>query len=228
MQEAKSGDPSVSGTLPRMTALISNNNISESRKYIDKSMALVLAYSNAVAFGIFAVGKLFAVVYYGKDFEKTGIIMILLAVTIVFLGCGNVVRTQYLIPNKHDKIYIYSAIIGAVVNLVINGLLIPKYASVGAAIGTIAAEFCVLFYQLYSIRKELNLKEYAHYEAVFAFIGVIMVVVINMLPESNSSAINLAVKIFAGGCVYVIIAGFYLVKAQQFKIPGFYGRGKKK
>lgn len=214
--------------LPRMTALISNNNISESRKYIDKSMALVLAYSNAVAFGIFAVGKLFAVVYYGKDFEKTGIIMILLAVTIVFLGCGNVVRTQYLIPNKHDKIYIYSAIIGAVMNLVINGLLIPEYASIGAAIGTIAAEFCVLFYQLYSIRKELNLKEYAQYEAIFALIGVIMVIVINVLPESDSSAINLAVKILAGGCVYVIIAGFYLVKAQQFKIPVFHGRWKKK
>ena len=110
----------------------------------------------------------------------------------------------------------------------INGLLIPEYASIGAAIGTIAAEFCVLFYQLYSIRKELNLKEYAQYEAIFALIGVIMVIVINVLPESDSSAINLAVKILAGGCVYVIIAGFYLVKAQQFKIPVFHGRWKKK
>lgn len=211
--------------LPRMTALISNNNISDSRKYIDKSMALVLAYSNAAAFGIFSVGKLFATVYYGKDFEKTGIIMILLAVTIVSVGCGNVIRTQYLIPNKRDKIYIYSAIIGAVVNLVINGLMIPKYASVGASIGTIAAEFCVLLYQLYFIRKELNLKVYAKYETVFAVIGIIMVIVINMLPEFDSSVFDLAAKILIGGCVYVIIAGFYLVKAQQFKIPKFHRMG---
>lgn len=213
--------------LPRMTALISSNSISESRKYIDKSMMLVLAYSNAVTFGIFAVGKLFSVVYYGDDFERTGSIMVLLAVTIVFLGCGNVVRTQYLIPNKHDNIYIYSAIIGAVVNLVINGLLIPIYAATGAAIGTIAAEFCVLFYQLYSIRKELNLKEYAKYESVFALIGIIMVVVINILPESDNDAVNLAAKIITGEFVYVVIAFFYLVKVQNFRIPVFRGRKRR-
>lgn len=213
--------------LPRMTALISSNSISESRKYIDKSMMLVLAYSNAMTFGIFAVGKLFSVVYYGDDFEQTGSIMILLAITIVFLGCGNVVRTQYLIPNKYDNIYIYSAIIGAVVNLVINGLLIPKYAATGAAIGTIAAEFCVLFYQLYSIRRELNLKEYAKYEAVFAFIGIMMVIVINILPESDNDAVNLAAKIITGGFVYVVIAFLYLVKVQNFRIPVFRGRKRR-
>lgn len=213
--------------LPRMTALISSNNISESRKYIDKSMMFVLAYSNAVTFGMFAVGKLFSVVYYGEDFEQTGSIMILLAVTIVFLGCGNVVRTQYLIPNKHDNIYICSAIIGAAVNLVINGLLIPRYAATGAAIGTIAAEFCVLFYQLYAIRKELNLKQYAKYEAVFALIGIIMVIVINMLPESDNDAVNLAAKIIAGGFVYAVVAFLYLVKVKSFGIPIFHGRKRR-
>lgn len=212
--------------LPRMTALISSNSISESRKYIDKSMLFVLAYSNAMTFGIFAVGKLFSVIYYGVAFEQTGLIMILLAVTIVFLGCGNVVRTQYLIPNKHDNIYIYSAIIGAAVNLVINGLLIPKYAAMGAAIGTIAAEFSVLFYQLYSVRKELNIKEYAKYEVIFAFIGIIMLIVINILPEADNRAVDLVVKILIGGFIYIIIAGLYLIKVKRIRVLVFHRKGR--
>lgn len=205
--------------LPRMTALISNNKTDESRMYIDKSMLLVLAYSNAAAFGIMAIGKLFSVVYYGGGFEETGIIMILLAVTIIFIGGGNVVRTQYLIPSKHDNIYIKSAIIGAIVNIIINIFLIPIYSAVGAAIATIVAEFCVLFYQLFSIRKELNLKKYVKYEIGFALIGIIMVLAIKLLPKIESDTISLLMQIVVGGIVYVILAGIYIIKIEYIRIP---------
>ena len=205
--------------LPRMTALISENNVKESRKYIDKSMLLVLAYANAVMFGIFSVGNMFATVYYGDGFERTGEIMVLLAVTVVFLGCGNVVRTQFLIPMKQDKAYIYSAVIGAVVNLVINSLLIPRYAAVGAAIGTIAAELCVLIYQLFYCRRELNLLKFAGYELVFCIFGLLMVVLIKVLPDLGSSMINLIVGVVIGGGFYIVLVAFYLVKFQKFRIP---------
>lgn len=205
--------------LPRMTALISENNVKESRKYLDKSMLLVLAYANAVMFGIFSVGNMFATVYYGDEFERTGKIMILLAVTVVFLGCGNVIRTQFLIPMKQDKAYIYSAVIGAIVNLVINCLLIPRYAAIGAAIGTIAAELCVLIYQLFYCRRELNLLKFAGYELVFCFFGLLMVALIKVLPDFGSSMINLMVSVIVGGGFYILLVAFYLVKFQKFRIP---------
>lgn len=204
--------------LPRMTALVSSHNEKESKKYIDKSMLLVLAYSNAIMFGIFAVGDLFSVVYYGKEFGRTGSIMLLLAITVVFLGCGNVMRTQFLIPNKRDTVYINSAVIGALVNLLINCMLIPRFAAMGAAIGTIAAEFSVLAYQLFATRKELNLKTYAKYEIVYVFIGTIMFIVIGLIPSFSSSVLTLAVKIIVGGSVYVLLAGAYLVKMQGYTI----------
>lgn len=205
--------------LPRMTALISQNNVKESRKYIDKSMLLVLAYSNAVMFGIFSVGNMFATVYYGDEFKRTGEIMVLLAVTVVFLGCGNVIRTQFLIPMKQDKAYIYSAVIGAAVNLIINSLLIPRYAAIGAAIGTIAAELCVLIYQLFYCRRELNLFKFAGYELVFCFFGLLMVALIKVLPDFGSSMINLMVSVIVGGGFYIVLVAFYLVKFQKFRIP---------
>ena len=139
----------------------------ESKQYLDKTMLVVLAYTNAVMFGIFAVAKEFSVVYYGEDFLTTGVIMCYLAVTVVFLGCGNVVRTQYLIPHKEDSIYLISAILGAVVNLVINILLIPRLDAVGAAIGTICAEIVVWLYQILSVRHELRLRKYLKWQIIF-------------------------------------------------------------
>ena len=58
-----------------------------------------------------------------------------------------------------DKCYVFSATIGAFVNVVVNTLLIPRYGSVGAGIGTTLAEFSVCFYQTYSVRKNINVKK---------------------------------------------------------------------
>ena len=79
----------------------------------------------------------------------------LLSITVFFISWANVVRTQYLMPLHHDKIYVESMIIGAVANFIINSMLIPKFAGVGAAIGTIVAEFTVMIVQMIGIRKEL-------------------------------------------------------------------------
>ena len=53
---------------------------------------------------------------------------------------------------------LYSVIAGAVVDLIINALLIPKWAATGAAIGTLIAEAAVLVVQLYFLRKD-NIKD---------------------------------------------------------------------
>jgi len=204
--------------LPRMSSLIADNKMDESKQYIDKTMLIVLAYTNAVLFGIVAVAKDFSVVYYGEDFIATGVIMCYLAVTVIFLGCGSVIRTQYLIPNKEDSIYLISAIIGAVINVIINTLLIPKYAAVGAAIGTICAEVTVCIFQMFSVRKELNLGKYLKWEIMFAIIGSIMFLVIKLVPVPSSPILALCVHILSGTVVYVMLAGLYFMKGEKIAI----------
>ena len=88
------------------------------------------------------------------------------------------VRTQYLIPHKEDSIYLISAILGAVVNLVINILLIPRLDAVGAAIGTICAEIVVWLYQILSVRHELRLRKYLKWQIIFTLTGLVMFLVI--------------------------------------------------
>lgn len=201
--------------LPRMTSLVSNDKISESKHYIDKTMLVVLAYTNAVMFGILAVANEFSIIYYGEDFVTTGVIMCFLSVTVVFLGCGNVIRTQYLIPNKEDKVYLISAILGAVVNFVINLILIPKYSAVGAAIGTICAEAAVCGYQLYSVRKDFNLVKYLKWEFVFAVFGIIIFFIIKLMPVQSNAIITLIMHIIVGGFVYILLSGIYTIKFEK-------------
>ena len=206
--------------LPRVTSLIAKKNENDISKYMDISMTLVLAFSNAAALGIIAIGREFSVIFYGQEFEKSGLLMELLAITIIFLGAGNVIRTQYLIPRKMDKIYVYSAILGAVINFLVNFSLIPHLNAIGACIGTIIAEFIVCGYQMFMIRKKLNFKQYFIDEIVFLLIGVLMYLAIQILHLSNLVIIAFIIKILFGVLIYSVFTVLYLQVTKRLYLLG--------
>ncbi|PFO15349.1 flippase [Priestia megaterium] len=198
--------------LPKISSYIAMGKKNDTQRYFDLSMLLILAFTNAAAFGIAGIADEFVYVFYGSNFSMTATIMKLLAVTIIFLAAGNVLRTQFLIPMKKDSIYIKSAILGAVVNFTINILLIPKLHVIGASLGTIMAEFVVCMYQFFAVRKDIKFKKYLLWELIFLVAGSIMFIVIKELPLINNVYVDLILQIIAGGLVYCIIAYFCIIR----------------
>lgn len=197
--------------LPRMTFLYSNDKWEEASKYLYTSIEYVLAFANVAMFGLIAISHDFVIVYYGKDFLPSSLVINYLASTIVFLAAGNVLRTQYLIPKKLDKIYIRSAVYGAIINFIVNFVLIRKMGVIGAAWGTIAAEAIVFFYQLLSIRKDINIKGIFVTEIQYFAVGIVMYLVVAPITMSNS-LLSVLVKMIIGGGIYLIgfVALFYI------------------
>lgn len=72
--------------------------------------------------------------------------------TLLFIGLTNIMGIQMLVPLGREKVVLYSEIAGAFVDLILNLILIPKMASVGAAIGTMAAEAVVWLVQYAALR----------------------------------------------------------------------------
>lgn len=122
-----------------------------------------------MAFILFAIAKDFTSIYFGPGFEKSGDILMLLSSTIIFATVANVIRTNYLIPNEKDRIYVSSTIVGAVVNLILNLIFIKSFGAIGACIGTIAAEASVMFYQIIATKDNIN------YKKVFLLISILII-----------------------------------------------------
>ncbi|EHI98326.1 polysaccharide biosynthesis protein [Clostridium sp. DL-VIII] len=203
--------------LPRMTALFSSSDENTSKKYMDITMNAVMIYVSAASFGLFAIKDEFVIFYFGDNFQKTEPILGMLAITLLFFGCGNVLRTQYLIPKKKDQIYIKSAIVGAIVNILVNLLLIEKYGGLGAAVGTVCAEIIVCFYQFYKVRKEVNFVRYIPNALLFLSFGFIMLCVMHVLPTINSKILSLASDVFVGAIVYLTLVGIYIFIKRKYK-----------
>lgn len=212
--------------LPRMTSLHSLNNKQMSEKYIDITMFTVLAFSIGALFGIIAIASEFSLLFFGNEFLKAGTIIKFLSPTIVILGFGNVIRTQILIPNKQDRIYVLSGVWGAIINLVFNIILIPRFYSIGAAIGTVIAELVVCFYQTYSLRNQIKIIQYLKEGIVFIVFGLIMLIFINLIPSISSPYISLIIKIFVGLCVYGLLCVGYTIKKTRYNIKDYPSKDK--
>ena len=197
--------------LPRMSNIVANGDKKRVDDYIRISAKLVTLLSSAIAFGLMGVSSVLAPVFFGDEFIACGEIIRLLSVTVFFIAWANVIRTQYLIPNKRDSIYLTSTMVGAILNLIINWMLIPKYQANGAAFGTIVAEFSVMLVQMVAVKNELPMRKYIMSYSPILINGLIMAVVVDRIGiKLGVSVSTLAIQILAGGFFFCIATIAYL------------------
>ena len=145
--------------LPRMSYVLSNSN-ADYRSIILSSMRLALTLSCAMAMGLIVIADDVCPVFFGQGFEGCSPVIKLLAITVFCSAWSSVVRTQFLIPKARDSVYVGSTVGAGAVNLIINVVLIPRFGSLGACVGTIAAELFIVFYQSVATRKDLDVWRY--------------------------------------------------------------------
>ena len=110
--------------------------------------------------GFALLGDSFAVLFWGEPYSVCGPILVLMALQLPFVSWANVLRTQYLIPKRRDKEYIFSVVVGGIINLLTCFFLIPRIGIYGAVCGVVSAQISICLIQTFSIKKELDIAKY--------------------------------------------------------------------
>jgi len=198
--------------LPRTSNLIAKNEIEKSKEYISKSIIFAIFLASSMSFGIMAVAEEFVPLFFGPGFEKVIIIFQALLPSCLFLAFSDVIRSQYLIPNNKNNIFILSVIMGATINIIANILLIPRYASIGAAIGVSFAEAAVCIMHCYGAKDELPIMLYIKLSIPFVLAGLVMYIVLINLHLGYSSIVSLGIKVLLGTIIYFLVIGIFYCK----------------
>ncbi|MEC1714856.1 oligosaccharide flippase family protein [Schinkia azotoformans] len=197
--------------LPRMSNLAAKGDEQKSKIMIEKSMFFVMFIGSALTFGISGIAPVFAPLFFGKDFVEVSSLITYIAPTILFISWANVLRTQYLIPNCKDKVYILSVLLGAFVNIVINIILIPKMGAIGAIIGTLAAEGTVCICQTFMVRNQLEFQRYFNNGIIFIIAGAVMFILVRKMGHMFSNPVlTLFIQVSLGAVIYLLLSGVYL------------------
>ena len=198
--------------MPRISSLVGENNKDKISQYTKLSFKYFTIIVSAMTFGLVGISKIFSPIFFGKEFSKCAPLIAGLSFTLIFLTWANIIRTQYLIPNKKDKPYIISMICGATVNFIANCIFIPLFKAPGALIGTILAEFIVFFVQYIFVKNEIQVFKYIKKNFVYLFFGFIMSLCVYyegvFLGENITT---LLIQIISGGIIYILFVIIYMV-----------------
>jgi O-antigen/teichoic acid export membrane protein len=194
--------------LPKLSNMVAKNQIAQSKEALIKSMKLIGFISCALCFGIAAISPTFVPLFLGPRYSPTILLTLELAIVMLPMSVSEVSQSLYLIPFKLESIYIRSVIYGAVVNLLLNLALIPRFAASGAVIATLAAELVVCGYQLYRMRAMYSFRQLVNDFGVFLLCGAVMFGAVFAMNGINLRPIFLVLlQLAAGGVLY--LAGCY-------------------
>ena len=203
--------------LPKMSNLIAEGKKQQTEKYFTRSMRYFMCMAFALSFGLAAVADNFAPLFWGKEFSSCSQLIMGLAMTVPFVTFANIIRTQYLIPNSKDKEYLISVIVGAVINIILNSMLIRTWGAKGAVLGTISAEISVCLVQAFLSKRDIDFRLYIKQTMSFCVIGIVMFIcshsIGDMLPYN--AFIVLAIQVLAGVIIYSIGSGIVLYKMKD-------------
>ena len=142
--------------LPRASYYIEHQQINQFKTLSKKALNFVflIATPMMIYFILFAKQGIFFLS--GDAFAKAVVPMQIIMPTLLLIGITNILGIQILVPLGYEKAVLISEVVGAIIDLIVNALLIPLYQSSGAAIGTLLAEFAVMVVQCIALRNEIR------------------------------------------------------------------------
>lgn len=175
--------------IPRISNSIENNRIDDVEYYINLSINLVYIISIPCVFFIFAVGKELLLVFLGKEFIKSIFVFKIISILLIVIGLSNIFGMQVMIPYGMEKKFTIIITIAAIINLILNLILIPKLSYLGTSISTLIAE-CIVTYLMYKeVKEKITNKSYAKipYKMLISSIIFYMFIKCFIVPNFSSN-----------------------------------------
>lgn len=145
--------------IPRISYFFEKKQTRLINEYMLKSYQFALLLGLPICFGLIGISDNLVPWFYGDGYDKVSILLKVSGLLVIAIGLSNITGLQYLVPTKQQNKLTKSVCTGALVNVVFNAILIPRWYSVGAAIASVIAEFSVTFVQFVYVKDQFDLKQ---------------------------------------------------------------------
>ena len=191
--------------LPRFSYYVGEKKETELHKGLRLSSDFMLLTALPLTVFFLVLGDRCLEILYGSVSGETLWSLRLLTPTLLLIGCSNLLGIQILTPLGKERTVMVSTVIGALVDLIADLLLIPRYGAPGAALGTLIAETVVLAVQ-FAVCRKLKLRVMESKNAgMIAFAAIAAVTILFFARILELSAIK---TVLLGGVGY--FGGIYI------------------
>ena len=190
----------------RLSFLFAEKKYDEIKEKIADSTNYILFMGIGICFGMIGVAKRFVPVFLGAGYDRVVTMLILMSPIVIIIGISNCLGSQYFTPAGYRKLSARYIIIGAVVNLLLNLVLIPKFWGYGAIVASLIAEGAITVLYLKNCNGYLRVSTIIKDSWKKLIAGLIMLIVIKVLDGIISSDIvALFVEVAVGFTAYLAV-----------------------
>lgn len=190
----------------RISFLYKEKKFEEIKKRIHDSINYVLFMGIGILFGLSGVAKVFVPLFFGKGWDKTVDLLIIMSPVIVIIGLSNCLGSQYYTPSGRRKESAKYIIAGAVINFCFNCIFIPKLMSYGAAIATVIAETVITILYVHNDNDYLNWSDIFKMGWKKLIAGMIMfVILLGIRQVIHQPLLSVALMVIVGVGCYILI-----------------------
>ena len=192
--------------MPRMANSYANKEEDVFKGALYNSIKFVYLLAFPIMAGIVLVSDVFVPFFLGDGYEKVILLVKVIVPIILFIGLTNVIGMQYFVTTKKSKKLTLSVSIGAIINFLLNIVLIKNFASLGASIATVIAEGTVFVVQMYMIRKEFNLFDIIKWSKNPIIASILMFILAYLVGALfKNQLIGMCVEVIFGIAIYFLI-----------------------
>ncbi|MBV5282644.1 MAG: flippase [Paludibacter sp.] len=203
--------------LPRMSALVAENNFTEINRLIGKSFDILYTFCfPMIIFFMFFAPEIVGIIA-GPGYEGSILPMRIVLPLMLIIGTEEILIIQLLMPLNKDKSIFINSVIGAFVGVALAIVLVKNLHSVGSAIVWVCSELSILISASFFVKKYIGIR--IPYRMVFfKFLYAIPYILIcyGVISLFDDSIVKLAVAGVAS-LLYFIIEDMYISKNNTIK-----------
>ena len=139
--------------IPRFSSYIGQKDMGNAMSLFNKSVSFTSFLVFPMAIGLMLISPVFIPWFLGNLFYGSIIPMMILSFLIIAIGFSSILGMQVLVGLGQEKLFFYSILIGAVLNFILNSLLISPFGAVGASIASVVAEVTIVVVMAWFIYK---------------------------------------------------------------------------
>jgi O-antigen/teichoic acid export membrane protein len=142
--------------LPRMSALVSEEQTDRFKRLVSKSFSAMSMFSMPLILCSLVMAPQIVAVLAGPGYEGAVLPMRIIMPAVLFVGVAQVLALQILMPMQKEKVLLAASVTGAVVAVIVNMLSVKALQGVGSAVVLLCSEFVVtMVYVIYIYRNKI-------------------------------------------------------------------------
>lgn len=195
--------------MPRLANEYQKNNMEEIQNLLLKAGKYALCMALPMMLGLFCIARQFIPWYLGQEFLPTSTAIMILSPIVLLNSLTGISGKQYFTATNQMKILLRAYVTAAVMNVIVNALLIPRFGYVGAAVATVLSSLSSVLMQFHDLKRQVSIGALWKTGCKYLLGAVLMAVCICVFTRNMRARASTTIfQILLGAAVYF---GFLLM-----------------